>query len=93
MMVVEFSYRCMFVDADVDVMLFPGFTPLICASSRGKLSVVKHLIELKANVDAKDNLGNTALQQARMKEKIYVIHYLEFVEKERVRMRVTDPFL
>ena len=48
----------MFVDAGVDVTLFPGSTPLICASSEGWLSVVKHLIEHKANMDAKDNDGD-----------------------------------
>ena len=50
--------RCVFVGADVDVMLFSGYTPLICASDVGCLSVVKHLIEHKANMEAKDIMGN-----------------------------------
>ena len=57
MMVMEI-FRCMFVDVDVDVMLFPGCTPLICASSIGWLPLVKHLIEHNANIEAKNNDGN-----------------------------------
>ena len=34
-----------------------GATPLINASIRGYLSIVKHLVELKANIEAKDNSG------------------------------------
>ena len=41
----------------VDVMLFPGKTALIEASSNGRLSVVKYLVEHKANVEAKDTDG------------------------------------
>ena len=41
----------------VDVMLFPGWTPLIKASYNGNLPVVKHLLELKANIEAKTNGG------------------------------------
>ena len=41
----------------VGVMLFPGKTPLIIASIYGHLPVVKHLVELKANMEAKNNLG------------------------------------
>ena len=41
----------------VDVMLFSGYTPLIYASQKGKFHVVKHLVELKANIEAKDNDG------------------------------------
>ena len=41
----------------VDVMLFPGYTPLISASYNGYLLVVKHLIEHKANIEAKTNNG------------------------------------
>ena len=37
----------------VDVMLFPGYTALIEASRWGKLPVVKHLVEHKANIEAK----------------------------------------
>ena len=40
----------------VDVMLFPGETPLIKASKWGRLPVVKYLVEHKANVDAKGNV-------------------------------------
>ena len=57
MMVMEI-FRCMFAGADVDVMLFSGSTPLMCASEEGCLSVVKHLIEHKANMEAKDIMGN-----------------------------------
>ena len=41
----------------VDVMLFPGYTALISASTNGYLPVVKHLVEHKANIKAKDNDG------------------------------------
>ena len=41
----------------VDVMLFPGYTALIEASRWGKLPVVKHLVEHKANIEAKSNGG------------------------------------
>ena len=41
----------------VDVMLFPGYTSLIWASRWGKLPVVKHLVEHKANIEAKNNDG------------------------------------
>ena len=51
-------FRCTFVDAVVDVILFSGSTPLMCASEKGRLSVVKHLIEHKANMEAKDNDGD-----------------------------------
>ena len=40
-----------------DVMLFAGETPLMWASKMGKLPVVKHLLELKANIEAKDKDG------------------------------------
>ena len=50
--------RCVFVGADVDVMLFSGYTPLIFASNVGCLPVVKHLIEHKANMEAKTNDGD-----------------------------------
>ena len=42
----------------VDVISFPGLTPLIIASHYGKVSVVKHLVEHKADIDAKNNDGN-----------------------------------
>ena len=48
----------MFVDAGVyavDVTLFSGWTPLICAYKH--LPVVTHLLEHKANIEAKDNDG------------------------------------
>ena len=51
-------FRCTFVDAVVDVILFSGSTALICASSFDCLSVVKHLIEHKANMEAKTNDGD-----------------------------------
>ena len=57
MMVTEI-FRCMFAGADVDVMLFPGFTPLNHAISKGHLSVAKHLIDYKANMEAKTNDGD-----------------------------------
>ena len=41
----------------VDVMLIPGYTALIYASRYGKLPVVKHLVEHKANIEAKDEDG------------------------------------
>ena len=41
----------------VDVMLFPGKIALISASSNGYLPVVKHLVEHKANIEAKTNNG------------------------------------
>ena len=41
----------------VDVMLFPGWTALIRASANGRLPVVKHLVEHKANIDAKSDFG------------------------------------
>ena len=41
----------------VDVMLFPGWTPLIQASLNGDLPVVKHLVEHKANIEAKSISG------------------------------------
>ena len=41
----------------VDVMLFPDFTALIEASMKGKLRVVKHLVEHKANIEATINNG------------------------------------
>ena len=41
----------------VDVMLFPGKTALIWASANGYLPVVKHLVEHKANMEAKNNNG------------------------------------
>ena len=41
----------------VDVMLFPGYTALIWASRWGKLPVVKHLVEHKANIEANDKDG------------------------------------
>ena len=34
-----------------------GYTPLIEASSWGHLSIVKHLVEHKANIEAKSNFG------------------------------------
>ena len=40
-----------------DVMLFPGWTPLICASKNGHLPVVEHLVEHKANIEAKNRDG------------------------------------
>ena len=51
-------FRCTFVDAVIDVILFSGATPLMCASEEGYLFVVKHLIDHKANMEAKDNDGN-----------------------------------
>ena len=47
-----------FVDAVIDVILFSGATPLMCASENCRLSVVKHLIEHKANMEAEDIDGN-----------------------------------
>ena len=42
----------------VDVMLFPGGdTALILASMKGKLLVVKHLVEHKADIEAKNKCG------------------------------------
>ena len=41
----------------VDVMLFPGDTALILASANDRLPVVKHLVEHKANIEAKSNGG------------------------------------
>jgi ankyrin repeat protein len=41
----------------VDVMLLPGRTALISASSNGYLPVVKHLVEHKANIEAKNKYG------------------------------------
>ena len=41
----------------VDAMLVPGRTPFIYASVYGRLPVVKHLVEHKANIDAKDVFG------------------------------------
>ena len=41
----------------VDVTLFPGWTPLIYATSNGHLPVVKHLLEHKASIEAKNNNG------------------------------------
>ena len=55
-------FRCMFVDAVVDVMLFSDSTPLLFASFAGCLPVVKHLIEHKANMEAKDNDGDGAFR-------------------------------
>ena len=34
-----------------------GYTPLIEASSWGRLSIVKHLVEHKANIEAKSDFG------------------------------------
>ena len=42
---------------DVNVLLFPGYTALIRASSDDKLPVVKYLVEHKANIEAKDVCG------------------------------------
>ena len=41
----------------VNVMLFPDWTPLIHALRNGHLSIVKYLIENKANIEAKDGCG------------------------------------
>ena len=41
----------------VDVMLLPGYTPLISASYNGYLLVVKHLVEHKANIEAQNKHG------------------------------------
>ena len=41
----------------IDVMLFPGWSSLICASNKGFLHVVKHLVEHKANIEAESNDG------------------------------------
>ena len=41
----------------VDVIFSPGSTSLIWASREGHLSVVKHLVEHKANIEAKNNNG------------------------------------
>ena len=38
-------------------MLFLGDTPLIFASTNGYLHVVKHLVEHKANIEAKNKDG------------------------------------
>ena len=41
----------------VNVTLFPGSTPLMCASIKGHVLVLKLLLECKANIDAKDDYG------------------------------------
>ena len=41
----------------VDVMLFPGGTALIRALRWGYLHVVKHLVEHKADIEAKNKYG------------------------------------
>ena len=47
-----------FVDAVIDVILFSGVTPLIVASINDCLPVVKHLIDYKANMEAKTYHGD-----------------------------------
>ena len=41
----------------IDVTLHPGCAPLIFASRHNRLPVVKHLLELMANIEAKDIYG------------------------------------
>ena len=57
----------------VDMMFFPGRTPLIFASRNDKLPVVEHLIEHKANIEAKS-------------DSIYLFIYL-FISTQRSNVR------
>ncbi|KAI0269607.1 ankyrin repeat-containing domain protein, partial [Russula aff. rugulosa BPL654] len=43
-----------------------GFTPLHKASASGRIEIVRLLIEHGANVEAKDYLGQTPLDVARL---------------------------
>ena len=52
------SHVCLWIlTCVVDVMLFSGSTSLICASRYNHQPVVKHLLEHKANIEAKDDDG------------------------------------
>ena len=49
----------------IDVMHFLGLTSLIKASKRGNLFIVKHLLEHKANIEAKSTKPGMFLDSVR----------------------------
>lgn len=51
----------------------------MCASEKGYLNIVKYLVEHGVNVDAKNNVGKTAYDDAKPNVKLY----LEEVIKQR----------
>ncbi|CAM9371448.1 unnamed protein product [Discosporangium mesarthrocarpum] len=64
-------------DAEIDFPSFHGGeTPLIIASSQGHLSVVKHLLQRGADVNATDHRGDTALSTAYFFGKVEVVKAL-----------------
>ena len=54
----------MSLGADLEARNAQGETPLIVAARLNKTKIVKELLDLKANPDAQDNNGNTALMVA-----------------------------
>ena len=48
-------------NADTEIVSVAFATPLHMAARHGRLDIVKELVKASANIDAKDDLGNTAL--------------------------------
>ena len=66
--------------ADVEIKGQDGKTTLHFAAEEGHLSVVKILIEIgNANVNVQNNLGQTPLQLAKIRNHSHVIDYLQGV--------------
>jgi len=53
-----------------------NLTPLLLAAANGHLSVVEYLINQKADINAKDDIGNTHLHYAAVNGHLSVVEYL-----------------
>ena len=63
-------------NVNIDSQSNVGFTPLMIASEKGNLNVVKCLCEKGANTEAKDEKGRTALYLASRKNHFDIVEYL-----------------
>jgi ankyrin repeat protein len=78
--------------ADINARDDDDVTALMIAASRGSHRVVKPLLDLKANIGARDIVGRTALDYARLSKNVKAIALLEEAEKN-LEPLVTTPLI
>lgn len=74
---------------DVNKATTNGLTPLILASGKGHIEVVRYLIELGAQQDLKQNLGKTALHGACANGRLDVVKEL-LKSNAETKINITD---